>query len=222
MNAVVVLKREHTFQNLNHFEIDDEKYDFEAWVDCKFNKTMSKDDLMLYNYHMLKIYSDDFLNDAKLTDLLNYRKYLRNIRNSFIETKSQICDIGYEEKLNEIIHKIHSGSKFLECLIQLKDGKLCTYAYPLKKLKDDIDLVMNKSENNDFVLSFRNKTLSYYYDQKLIRSTFVLNRASNSYFSFKSNLTVKITFMMPVHLDEYDESSTCIELRNLPDFFKIE
>lgn len=227
VNGVYNFTKEYEFDPIEDYTIDEKCYEFERW-DCPFNKTMSTEDLELYNQHIIKIYSESFF-QGDVDDFYRYKKYITNIRKSFIDSKHKIIDkcepsvgldkYGLEDELQKIIDKMYTGYKLLDCFTKIKENKLCEEVYPVSDLRSDIDSLAIKNTNR--ILSFRNKTLDYYYSQPLILYDFTIKRGSENYVSLKSTGKVRINFIaLPVHDKNYDATQPCLELDQLPEFYQ--
>lgn len=225
VNSVYVLDKQFNFQRIKDLRIND-NYDFETWICPAINKTMSTEDVQLYNHHLIKIYSENFFNGA-VNDFYLFRNYIKNIRDSFIETKQlaenpeNIEDCrNYLPSLKNIIERLSDGYRFIDALTTIKENKLSPYAFPIDDLKNEIDNLPELHLSN-FLFSFRNKILDIYYQYPLLFQTrFSLNKTSKRYLSLDSWGTVSVQLFIPLHNPNYDPNLNCLHLKDLPPFYQ--
>lgn len=225
VNSIFQAERSFTFNRIQDLIINDDKgeFEFDDW-ECPINKTMAEEDKELYNNHLIKIYSESFF-ETNLVNFYNHRKYIKNILESFIETKKVAEDFEdslnckmYAQKLTDLIERVRNGYKFIKCLTKIKENKLCKETFSIYALEEKIRGIILDKETE--FLSFRNKPLSYYYNQPLIKSTFQIKRRSERFLSLDSTAILRISLFIPLHLKNYDSKSRCIGLDELPEFYQ--
>lgn len=226
VNSVYILQKPFTFPSIEKLRINDD-YEFDVWTCPAVNKTMSQEDVTLYNHHILKIYSESFFKQD-VNDFYQMRRYLLNIRDSFIETKqlaaqpTNIYDCkSYLTKLQDIIDRVSDGYQFIEALTTIKENKLSPFALSTEALRQEIDTIPQQLLVN-IVFSFRNKILDFYYLQSLLfQSTFTLNRKDPArYLPLSTTGTVTMQLFIPLHDKNYDSGKNCLHLKDLPDFYQ--
>lgn len=177
-------------------------------------------DVDLFNKHILTVYSESFFKKS-VDEFNNYRKYIRNIRASFIKTRDLIKNDTkfntYSSNLQEIINKITYGYEFVDCLGLFKEGKLCETILTKNEIINIIDKAVLPKY---FVFIFRNKLIDYYYTQNLVKATFTLNNASKRYRSLKSYGSINFILSIPMYNSNFDNTAVCLTLANLPGFYQ--
>ena len=227
VNSVWILQKQVTFSKIADLRIEDNN-EFDAWICPAINKTMSQEDVTLYNHHILKIFSENFFN-GDVSDFYQLRRYIVNIRDSFIETKQLAEDPkniedcrNYLRPLQNIINRVSEGYKFIDALTSAKESKLSPTAFPVDALRREIDGIQSSFLLN-IVFSFRNKMLDIYYNQPLLfQNTFTLNRGSTQprYLEPETTATLRVQLYIPLHNKQYDSQQNCLHLKDLPDFYQ--
>ena len=224
VNSVYISDQSFVFATIRNLRIN-ENYEFETWICPAINTTMTAQDVLLYNHHLLKIYSKSFF-EGDINDFYLYRNYIKNIRDSFIETKKlaenpeNIEDCRtYLATLKNIIERTSDGYRFIDALTTIKESKLTPYVLSVDNLKNEIDGLSN-IEIRAMLFSFKNKILETYYQYPLLmQSRFVMSEPSKRYLSLDSYATVYTQLFIPLHDPNYDPNKNCLRLKDLPPFF---
>ena len=225
VNSVYILEKQFSFKTIQNLRIN-KAYDFDTWFCPVINNTMSQEDVQLYNQHIIKIYSESFFN-GNVNDFYLHRNYIKNIRDSFIESKRSAEDPvnikdcrNYLQDLEDIIVRVSEGYRFIDSFTTIKESKLSQYAFPISDLQNEIDS-LPAAQFGNIIFSFKNKILELYYQQPLLlQSRFELNKESTKYLSLDTYGTIYVKLYIPLHNPNYDPNLNCLHLKDLPDFYQ--